>query len=457
MKGLIYSHAGLNEKPSVSTPAGGHMADDHEDSLHDGGNVGGSEKAKSSRSVDKLNAEQLARKRAADRKSQQLLRQKTRNYIESLQERVRELSGHKEELELAERRTAELEEELRNLKAILANIANSPPVNIPSIPATSPQARIDPVLHRSTPHAIKSEEVPLSQPVDYPISTPEAGIVLLPRAPNINRTNRMRQPISVSYPPPPRSSAPGIIPQQPYFVPTSFVKQPTVHAWELPLRVKEPKTPVDKILYGLIEMQKSLAAGGASKAVTIGPKYPNVNVLIAPQLTHLSHTVSRVICDLLKRLTYRTFIDKLGALLVMYPMYQWQIANDYETYSRIPSHSIPCLSQRTIPHEVWICALGSPKLRDAVIANQEKYCTEDFIHSFILNLNCNWKRSIGDAICWGRDGVTVSKDFYDHCNILDNWSLDRGFSTRYPELRDAIKFTEYSEGVGVKIEEVKEV
>lgn len=79
-----------------------------------------------SRSVDKLNAEQLARKRAADRKSQQLLRQKTRNYIESLQERVRELSGHKEELELAERRTAELEEELRNLKAILANIANSP-------------------------------------------------------------------------------------------------------------------------------------------------------------------------------------------------------------------------------------------------------------------------------------------------------------------------------------------
>lgn len=53
--------------------------------------------------------------------------------------------------------------------------------------------------------------------------------------------------------------------------------------------------------------------------------------------------------------------------------------------------------------------------------------------------------------------MTVSKDFYDHCNILDNWSLDRGFSTRYPELRDAIKFTEYSEGVGVKIEEVKEV
>lgn len=46
MKGLIYSHAGLNKKPSVSTPAGGHMADDHQDSLHDGGNVGGSEKAK---------------------------------------------------------------------------------------------------------------------------------------------------------------------------------------------------------------------------------------------------------------------------------------------------------------------------------------------------------------------------------------------------------------------------
>ncbi|KAG4437972.1 hypothetical protein IFR05_006553 [Cadophora sp. M221] len=446
----------MNKNPSLSSPAVKHMADEDQDSLQDGGKAGSSGKAKSSRSVDKLNAEQLARKRAADRKSQQLLRQKTRNYIESLEERVRELSDHKVELELAERRTAELEEELRNLKAILADIANTPPVNIPSIPATSRQARIDPALHPSTPHTIRSEEVPSSQPVEYPILTPEAGIVLLPRPPNINKTKR-RQQISVPYPSPPKSSAPSIASQQPYFIPTSFVKQPAVYVWELPLRIKEPKTPVDKILYGLIETQRSLAAEGASKAVTIGPKYPNVNVLIAPQLAHLSHTVSRVICDLLKRLTYRTFIDKLGAVLVMYPMYQWQIANDYETFSRIPSHSIPCLSQRTVPHEVWICALGSPKLREAVIANQEKYCTEDFIYSFILNLNCNWKRSIGDAICWGRDGVTVSKDFYDHCNILDNWSLDSGFSTRYPELRDAIKFTEYSEDVGVKIEVVGEV
>ncbi|KAH7330459.1 hypothetical protein BKA65DRAFT_480603 [Rhexocercosporidium sp. MPI-PUGE-AT-0058] len=426
------------------------MADQHQDSMEDG-HKAGTAKAQPSRSVDKLNAEQLARKRAADRRSQQILRQKTRDHIESLEERVRELSEQQSELDLAKRRTVELEEELRNLKAILANIVTRPPGNNSSAPAPCPQPRTDIALHPPKPHTIKSEDV---QPDDSLASVPAVRTVLLPRAPNINMPTKRMPSIPASHTSRATSLTSSAAPQQLFFISTSFIKQPTTHAWELPLRVKEPITPVEQILYGLIETQKSVAAGGASRAVAVGPKYPNINVLIAPQLSHLSHPVSRVICDLLKRLTYRTFIDKIGALLVMYPVYQWQIMKDYETYSRIPSHSIPCLSQRTVPHEVWICGLGSPKLREVVIANQERYCTEDFIYSFILSINCNWKRDIKDAICWGRDGVTVSKDFWDHCNILDNWSFDRPFSTSYPELRDVVKFTEYPEDMGVKIEEV---
>ena len=141
----------------------------------------------------------------------------------------------------------------------------------------------------------------------------------------------------------------------------------------------------------------------------------------------------------------------------MYPLYQWQIMNDYESYCGIPSHSIPCLAQRTTPHHVWICALGSLKLREVVIANQEKYCTEDFMYSFILGLNCNWKRGIEEAICWGRDGVSVTKDFWDHCNLLDNWSMGKPFTDRYPELRDSIKFSDNLDDGVVKLEEVKEL
>ncbi|PVH71094.1 hypothetical protein DL98DRAFT_660830 [Cadophora sp. DSE1049] len=480
MKAPFYSNSKPNENPSAFSPAEGHMEDQQLQPPQDGGKAG--IKAKASRSVDKLNAEQLARKRAADRKSQQILREKTRRHIESLEERVRELQDQESELERAKRRTVELEEELRSLQAVLANIQQQISISISSRSTAPPrQSNIDPGLQSSIPptvklertpapqignysapihHAVKLEGLPSPEVGSFPLSDLEMGIVpFTPTSSNVNTTIQRRAPrrsAGASYPSPPRSIPSAFSSQRQYIIPTSFLKQPTVNVWELPLRLKEPITPVEKLLCGIIETQKALATEGASRAVAMGPRYPNVNVLVAPELSHLSHPVSRVLCDLLKRLTYRTFIDKLGALLVMYPLYQWQIMNDYESYCGIPSHSIPCLAQRTTPHHVWICALGSLKLREAVIANQERYCTEDFMYSFILSLNCNWKKGIGDAICWGRDGVSVTKDFWDHCNVLDNWSMGKPFSERYPELRDAIKFTEYPNDGVVGLEEVKE-
>ncbi|KAH7383519.1 hypothetical protein BKA64DRAFT_160653 [Cadophora sp. MPI-SDFR-AT-0126] len=464
------------ENPSVSSPAEGHMEHQQQQPPQDGVKAG--TKAKASRSVDKLNTEQLARKRAADRKSQQILREKTRRRIESLEERIRELQDQESALKGAKRRNVELEEELRSLKAVLANIKRQTPISISSRSMAPPsQSNIDPALQswispavrlERTPapeidnsyppshHAVKLEGLPSPELGSFPLSGLETGIVpFAPISSIINTTiqrRTARRPRKVLYPSTPRSIPSTFSSQRSYMIPTSFIKQPTVNVWELPLRLKDPATPVDKLLCGVIESQKALAIGGASRAVAIGPRYPNINVLVAPQLSQLSHPLSRFLCDLLKRLTYRTFIDKLGALLVMYPLYQWQIMNDYESYCGIPSHSIPCLSQRTTPHHVWICALGSPKLRDAVIANQERYCTEDFMYSFILSLHCNWQKGIGDAICWGRDGVSVTKEFWDHCNVLDNWSMGKPFSEKYPELRDAIKFTEYPDD-GLKVEE----
>jgi len=305
----------------------------------DGGDAGG--KAKASRSVDKLNAEQLAKKRAADRRSQQILREKTRRHIESLEGRVRELQDQGSELDQAKRRTVQLEEELSSLKSILANAQQT----IISIPSTAsaplPHSNINPALQspispaiksKSTPltdignysipihHAVKSEALPSPELGSFPLSIPGTGMVPFSPtsskiAPRIQR-RPLKQPRTISYPSPPRSLPRGFSPEHQYIIPTSFVKQPTINVWELPLRVKEPDTPVEKLLCGIIEAQKALVSEGASRAVAIGPKYPNVNALVAPELSHLSHPVSRMICDLLKRLTYRTFIDKLGALLV---------------------------------------------------------------------------------------------------------------------------------------------
>jgi hypothetical protein len=67
-----------------------------------------------------LNAEQLARKRANDREAQRSIRQRTKDHIERLENRIRELTeGQNGNLEEVQQRNAELERELRNLKESL--------------------------------------------------------------------------------------------------------------------------------------------------------------------------------------------------------------------------------------------------------------------------------------------------------------------------------------------------
>lgn len=79
------------------------------------------------RSVSSLNAEQLARKRANDREAQRAIRQRTREHIERLETRIKELSGNSPEtdaaLEAVQRRNAELEAELIQLRRALFGMA----------------------------------------------------------------------------------------------------------------------------------------------------------------------------------------------------------------------------------------------------------------------------------------------------------------------------------------------
>ena len=74
------------------------------------------------RSVATLTPEQLSRKRANDREAQRNIRQRTRDHIESLEQRIRDLSGDRQNernLEEIQKRNEELEEELKRLKDIL--------------------------------------------------------------------------------------------------------------------------------------------------------------------------------------------------------------------------------------------------------------------------------------------------------------------------------------------------
>jgi len=233
--------------------------------------------------------------------------------------------------------------------------------------------------------------------------------------------------------------APTSTPQSDYFYSRAFMKQPSIHIWEIPPSFQKAATPVEHILYGLVEHQRTLASTGVKGTELVGPRYPSLLALVAPDSSSSVHIIAKVISELLSRITYRTFVDKLAAFMVMYPVYQWLVMRSYETYRNMPTWSHPLLSQRTTPHPVWLSALGYPKLRDAIIANQEEYTTEEFQFLFVANLNVNWPHGIEAALTWNNGDVTVSKAFWDHTRNLSNYTIDEPFWARYPELRQYVQ------------------
>lgn len=232
-----------------------------------------------------------------------------------------------------------------------------------------------------------------------------------------------------------------------YHIPTSFVKQPSIHAWELPICYKIPDNPIEKILYGVIQTQRERAKEGLSNTALAGPRRPSASMLAAPdRFNPLEiHPVARTLGEMLSKITYRTFIDKLGALIVMYPVYQWQITLTYEAYANIPSWCLPLLCQRMTPHPVWICALGCPGLREMCVADQERYCTEEFQYLLVASLNMNWPHGIEEALVWDGKDIKFRDEFWEHARVLDNWTVDEPFQSRYPELEPYCTFTKYPE------------
>lgn len=91
------------------------------------------------RSVTHLSKAQLARKRANDREAQRNIRQRTKEHIENLERKVKELEeqgGRSSSMERVLKRNKELEDEVEKLRAQISasHTSTPPPQTIPDIP-----------------------------------------------------------------------------------------------------------------------------------------------------------------------------------------------------------------------------------------------------------------------------------------------------------------------------------
>ncbi|KAH8685757.1 hypothetical protein BGZ60DRAFT_523038 [Tricladium varicosporioides] len=310
-------------------------------------------------------------------------------------------------------------------------------------------------IPRGVPQAVSSVvQLPLSNDISMGIQTPLGSGV----------SPDMGQQSGISIPTSNNTSPVGLgVPQQPamQYMPTmapaplatsmptmsSFLNQPSRHSWELPLRFLPPTGPVDAILIGILQRQRSLALSGTTGETLTGPTQPSLQALIHPERSNEIHPIASVISGLLQRTALRGLAEKVGALFVIYRLTQWQISPNLTTFNNLPEWHQPRSSQYVTPHPIWATQIIWGKLRDAVINNQEIYATDEFQHTYTANLNVNWPYRDADVLNFEGKEVTITTNFEHHIKNLASWSLDEPFGRRYPELKDCFKSTGEIDGI----------
>ncbi|KAG4434474.1 hypothetical protein IFR05_010052 [Cadophora sp. M221] len=212
-------------------------------------------------------------------------------------------------------------------------------------------------------------------------------------------------------------------------------------AWEISLPFFQPTGPLDSILMGILQRQRSLATENTPSSLLTGPYHPDLRALMNPEMSNNTHPVASVVCNLARRLEYVGFAEKAAALFLVYRFIQWQISPMLETYQNMPDWFRPGPSQLTTAHPFVTSLVIWGTLRDVMIGDQQKYATEEFITTYQMCITVNWPFRDEDILVFVGEELRLTDAFIRHIDTQANWSLNEPFQRRYPELRDVCRFS----------------
>ncbi|KAL5324260.1 hypothetical protein ACEPPN_008805 [Leptodophora sp. 'Broadleaf-Isolate-01'] len=215
-------------------------------------------------------------------------------------------------------------------------------------------------------------------------------------------------------------------------------------AWEMSLPFLQPTGPLDSILMGILQRQRSLATENTPSSLLTGPYHPDLRAFMNPEMSNNVHPVASVACDLARRLEFAGFAEKVAALFLVYHFIQWQISPTLETYQNMPDWFHPRPSQLATAHPFVTSLIIWGTLRDVMVGDQQKYATEEFINVYQLCITVNWPFRDEDILVFVGEELRLTDAFIRHIEIQANWSLNEPFQRRYPELRDVCRFSELS-------------
>ncbi|KAI1179660.1 hypothetical protein F4777DRAFT_574969 [Nemania sp. FL0916] len=388
-----------------------------------------------SRGVSSLTPEQLAKKRASDRDAQRAIRERTKKQIESLEDKIRELTQQKpyQELEKVVLQKEAAEAKNAELKAFLASIVTSIqtflskdtaaegaftlPVPNPESVQPSQQQELSPysAQHSSTtgneskshsvaysswdspscsPSTLGSHEVNSSaqQRHDYVSSLSIDSV-----EPKYEELLNQIQKTAIE-------AQDSLVYQQPYdWVASTHDSNTTTSSsllppppppqqhqcvdympdpsnpphvvWvgsRVPMQHVAATCPYDNLILSFMYERRKLAAQGATPQEVVGPKYPSIKSLLNPHENIPSHPVSKVSTDILSKFSaVNRLPERVAVLYVMHRMMRWQISPTPENFELLPPFSQPTDLQYSKPHPAWVDYVPFPAMREAFINNYQ--------------------------------------------------------------------------------------
>jgi regulator of replication initiation timing len=430
--------------------------------------------------VTHLSKAQLARKRANDREAQRNIRQRTKEHIENLERRVKELEAEKrsDSMERLIQRNRELELEVERLRAQLTQrtspVDQTSPIQeellIPQklaldwIPDTYKQENVLPVSIYPTADQVypTAQAYTDAEPPEH-LYTPTAATPMWddPTA-FVRTTQSLTKPATAWAPfnpalsqPPPRftefqpSGFSNVInpPPPPYTNTTCWQSQPSVYEWQVFPKLKTPVTPVDHLIMRAIHSHRNIQFSDPGAEELLGLELPPVQVLFNPHSPAKMHpAINDVMVQYSNVLSARGFTlipEKLASFICMYRLVQWQISPSPQTYKALYEWQRPRKSQLVITHPAWMDLPPWPKFREKIIENQARYDTPEFQHDYVTNVSANFPYDPMESFVFESNQVLrVSKVMENHLRDPSNFSMKKAFGDKYPEFREVCRIDE---------------
>lgn len=451
------------------------------------------------RSVTHLSKAQLARKRANDREAQRNIRQRTKEHIENLERKVKELEqgSRASSMERVLKRNRELEEEVEKLRAQVNG--QQPSIVTSHIPPEIPEELLLPqkvtldwvpqspssqwapsTSSHMSPLATKIDQVssvsypPTSAPlynssaaipIGYEDEAPQplytggalwdTPIEFGPQTTSqvVSKSTPAWAPFHPAFNAPSRFSdlqAAGFhsMIKEPSYNSTCWQNQPSVYAWQISTKLKAPSTYVDQLMFSVIHSQRHLAmTADLTSHELLGPSFPSVHLLFGQPgpVEKKPSCMTDVMAQYSAVLANRGFAlipEKLASFMCMYRFVQWQISPNYQTYQALHEWQAPRPAQLLIPHPAWMDLPPWGKFREKVIGNQDRYDNVEFQNDYAQNLSVNFPHDPMKALIFEGGQILISPVLDKHLSDISNMSMKKPFADKYPEFRDVCRFDE---------------